>query len=70
MQHCGNMCQKTTTLTKSIALAKYENNKLVFIWGRHLQPSIMFVGMARSLLKSGAPERCTTQVGSRLTQKY
>ncbi len=32
------------------------------------QPSQMFVGEARSLPKSGAPERDLTQVGSVLTQ--
>jgi hypothetical protein len=32
--------------------------------GKPFQPSLMFVGKARSLPQSGAPERCFTPVGS------
>jgi hypothetical protein len=37
---------------------------------RLLQPSLMFEGKARSLLKSGAPERRFTQIGSSPTCKF
>ncbi len=37
--------------------------------GKSFQPSLMFVGKARSPLKNGAPERCFTQVSSVLTLK-
>jgi hypothetical protein len=32
----------------------------VFVLGKPFQPSLMFVGEARSLPYSGAPERCLT----------
>ncbi len=35
----------------------------MFVPGRPIQPTRMFVGKARSLPMSGAPERCFTQVG-------
>ncbi len=37
-----------------------------FAPGKPFQPSLMFVGEARSLPENGAPERCFTQVGSAL----
>ncbi len=36
-------------------------HKLVFVPGELFQPSQMFVGEARSLTKSGAPEKCFTR---------
>ncbi len=38
----------------------------VFFPGQTLQPSLMFVGKARSLRYSGPPEWCFTLVGSGL----
>ncbi len=35
----------------------------VFVPGKLFQPSLMFVGEARSLPQNGAPERCFTRVG-------
>ncbi len=35
----------------------------VFVLGKPFQPSLMFVGKARSLSKSGEPERSFTQLG-------
>jgi len=37
-------------------------NNLVIVPGKPFQPSLMFVGKARSLTYSRAPERCFTQV--------
>jgi hypothetical protein len=42
----------------------------MFVPGRLFQPSLMFVGKTRNLLKTGAPERCFTLAGSGLTYKY
>jgi hypothetical protein len=42
----------------------------VFVPGKLFQPSLMFVGEARKLPWSEAPERCFTQVGSSLTRKH
>jgi hypothetical protein len=42
----------------------------VFAPGKTFQPSTLFVGKARSLPLSLAPERCFTCVGSRLTCKH
>ncbi len=41
----------------------------MFVPGKPFQPSLMFVGEARSLPWSGAPERSFTRVGSGLTRK-
>ncbi len=41
-----------------------------FVSGKPFQPSLMFVGKAKSPTQSGAPERCFTQVGSGLTCKH
>jgi hypothetical protein len=38
--------------------------------GRPFQFSLTFVGKARSLPWSGAPERCFTKVGAGLTRKH
>jgi len=38
----------------------------VFVPGKPFQPSLMFVGKARRLPQSGAPERRFTQLGSGL----
>ncbi len=35
----------------------------MFVPGKPFQPSLMFVGKARSLRSSGAPEMCFTWVG-------
>ncbi len=43
---------------------------MVFVPVRSLWPSLMFVGKARSLLKSGAPEKCFARVCSVLTHKH
>jgi hypothetical protein len=40
---------------------------IAFVPGRPLQPILMLGGKARSLPKSGVPERYFTQVGSDLT---
>ncbi len=40
-----------------------------FVLGKPFQPSLMFVGEARSLPQGGAPERCFTRVRSGLTCK-
>ncbi len=45
-------------------------NKLVFVPGKLLQPSLMFPGKTRDLPQSRATERCFTWVGSGLTQKH
>jgi hypothetical protein len=42
----------------------------VFVPGKPFQPSLVFVGNARSLTLRGAPERFFTQVGSGLTHKH
>ncbi len=42
----------------------------MFVPGKPFQPILMFVGEARSLPKSGAPEGSFTRVGSGLTRKY
>jgi hypothetical protein len=42
----------------------------VFVLDKPFHPSLMFVGEARSLPKSGAPERFFTRVGSSLTRKH
>jgi hypothetical protein len=42
---------------------------LCVLCGKPFQPSLMFVGEARSLPQSGAPENCFTQVGSSLICK-
>ncbi len=36
----------------------------MFVPGKPFQPSLMFVGKARTLRSSGAPEMCFTRVGS------
>ncbi len=56
----------------TIKLFKFTNfrNKLVFVPGKPFQPSLMFMGEASGLPKSGAPERCFSQVGSTLTRKH
>jgi hypothetical protein len=36
----------------------------VFVLGKHCQPSLMFVGKARSLSWSGASERCLIRTGA------
>ncbi len=41
----------------------------MFVPGKPFQPSLVFVGKARSLPKSGALERSFTRVGSGLTHK-
>jgi hypothetical protein len=41
-----------------------------FVPGKPFQPSLIFVVKARSLPKSGAPERQFTWVGSGLTRKH
>jgi hypothetical protein len=38
----------------------------VFVLGKPFQPSLMFVGKAWTLHKSGATERCFTQICTRL----
>ncbi len=40
------------------------------VLGKHFQPSLMFVGKARSLPLSGARERCFTQVGQLALDKH
>jgi hypothetical protein len=42
----------------------------MFAPNRLFQPIIMFVGEAKSLHKSGAPERCFTRLGFGLIQKH
>ncbi len=42
----------------------------VFVPGKPFQPSLMFVGKARGLPKSGVPKRCFTFLGSILTHKH
>ncbi len=42
----------------------------MFLPGNVFQLSIMFVGKARSLLWSGTPERCFTQIRYSLTSKH
>ncbi len=42
----------------------------MFVPGKPFQPSLMFVGKARSLPKSDAFERCFTLVGSGLNRKH
>jgi len=42
----------------------------VFVLGKLFQPSLMFVGEARSLSISGAPEMCFTRVGPGLACKH
>ncbi len=42
----------------------------MFAPGKPFQPSLLFVGKARSLPLSGAPERCFTWVGSWLICKH
>ncbi len=44
-------------------------NKQVFVRGKPVQPSLIFVDKARGQPKSGAPESFFTQVGSSLTRK-
>ncbi len=41
----------------------------MFVSGKPFQPSLEFVGKARSLSQSGAPERLLNRVGSGLTHK-
>ncbi len=41
----------------------------MFVFGKHCQPILVFVGKARSLLLSGACERCFIHLGSSLTSK-
>ncbi len=38
----------------------------MFVSGKSFQPSLMFVGKARGLPYSGAPERCFTRLGNKL----
>jgi hypothetical protein len=45
-------------------------NKPLFVPSKPFPLSLMFEGMARSLPKSGAPERCFTWVGSCVTRKH
>ncbi len=40
------------------------------VHGKPFQPSLLFVGKARSLLYGVAPKKCFTQVGSGLTHKH
>jgi hypothetical protein len=42
----------------------------VFVFDKYCQPILMFVGKARSLLLSGASERCFIHLGSNLTSKH
>ncbi len=54
----------------------YNRNLLIFVisqsvgLGRPIQPSLMFVGKAKSLTQSRAPKRCQSRVGSSLTPKH
>jgi hypothetical protein len=47
----------------------FSHETRAFVPCKHLQPSLMFVGKARSLFKSGAPEWSFTWVDSGLTHK-
>ncbi len=50
---------------KLFTAVSYDFSQLSYIIpGKLFQPSLMFVGEARSLLQSGAPGRCFTRVGS------
>jgi hypothetical protein len=42
----------------------------VFVHGKPFQPSLLFVGKARSLPYSGAPERFFNRIGSCLTNRH
>ncbi len=42
---------------------------LVFVPGRPIQPSLIFVGKERSLPHSGAPESCLTWVGTLISSR-
>jgi hypothetical protein len=42
----------------------------MFVPSRPYQPSLMFVGKAKNLTQTGAPERYFTQVGAGLTHKH
>ncbi len=44
-------------------LGMFEISKLVFVYGKPLQPNLMFVAKGKSLPKSIAPERGFTLVG-------
>ncbi len=48
---------------------KFLQKARAFAPGKPFQPSLMFVGKARSLPKSRAPERCFTWVDSCLTHR-
>jgi hypothetical protein len=72
---------KKVTLDRVLAWAQfyktfYGRNLIIFLTyisvfrGRPFQFSLIFVGKARSLPWSRAPERCSTRVGSGLTRKH
>jgi hypothetical protein len=63
----GGLFTKSCSTQVGSRAVIYCDDKLVFVLGRSFQPNIIFVGKARSLPKSGAPERCVTWAGSGLT---
>ncbi len=42
----------------------------MFVLGKPFQPSLMFVGKAKSLPKKGAPFRCSIWLGSGITHNH
>jgi len=70
--------KKNMRLTPAVIIMKLFSSSLMtrsnklqhFVPGKSFQSSLMFVGKARSLPQSGAPERHFTQIGSDLTCKH
>jgi hypothetical protein len=48
----------------------FSNKARVFVPGKPFQSNLVFVGKTRSSSKSGASERCFTQVGCSLIHKH
>jgi hypothetical protein len=67
----GKIARPGVNVIKLFTVVIYKvPNRLVFIPDRLFQPSLRFIGKARSLYYSGAPEKFSTQVCSSLADKH
>ncbi len=66
----SSTCEDSAPMLKKLfTFIIYKCLKQAEVFDKPFQPSLMLVGKARSLLQSGAPEGCFTQVSSCITCK-